>query len=402
MTDPIPVSPAERLVQSISTAELERRWKAVRAMMREKGLDFLVMQNHAEYLGGMVRWFTDFAASYQYPMTVIFPVDDEMTVINCGMEPPATQNFPPLSVAHGIGTSLGAVYFPTMNYTTTIEGKLAVSALAGKKNPKIGWVERAFIPVTFYEYVVGNLPGATFVDVTEEVDQIRGIKSAEEIELIKVCAAMQDGCVEHLRQTIKPGMRDYDVRAEAIYYCAKHGSNEGLVLVGSGPLGTMVPFELHRLQNHVIASGDQVSVLVEVNGPCGYYTELQKIFVVGAEPTPALAEAFAAAVECQDMIAAAMVPGASPGDLWDMAVVFLTERGYARPGRSYAHGQGLSLVERPNIRVDEPWKIAEGMNIAIHPTAAGKGVWAGVTDGYIIGKNGAERIHKTPREIVRI
>ena len=111
MADPIAVNPAERLVQSISTAELERRWKAVRAMMRDKGIDFLVMQNHEEYLGGMVRWFTDFAASYQYPMTVIFPVDDEMTVINCGQEPPATQPFPPMSAARGIGTSLGAVYF---------------------------------------------------------------------------------------------------------------------------------------------------------------------------------------------------------------------------------------------------------------------------------------------------
>ena len=86
-------------------------------------------------------------------------------------------------MARGIGTSLGAVYFPTMHYTNTIEGKLAVGALSGKKNPKIGWVEKAFIPVTFHDYVVGNLPGATFVDVTEEVDRLRGIKSPEEIEL---------------------------------------------------------------------------------------------------------------------------------------------------------------------------------------------------------------------------
>ena len=126
----------------------------------------------------------------------------------------------------------------------------------------------------------------------------------------------------------------------------------------------------------MISPGDQVSVLIEVNGPCGYYTEIAKIFVVDAEPTAALEEAFATAVECQDMIAAAMVPGADPGELWDKAVVFLTERGYARPGRSYAHGQGLSLVERPNIRADEPWKIAEGMNIAIHPGLPAKGVWA--------------------------
>jgi Xaa-Pro aminopeptidase len=402
MTDPIPVTPAERLVQSISTAELERRWKAVRAMMGEQGIDYLVMQNHEEFLGGSVRWFTDFSARHQYPMTVIFPVDDEMTVINCGIEPPGTQPFPPMSAARGIGTSLGAVYFPTMHYTNTVEGKLAVGALSGKKNPKIGWVEKAFIPVTFHDYVVGNLPGATFVDATEEVDRLRAAKSPEEIEHIKACAVMQDGCVEHLRRTIKPGMRDLDVYAEAHYYCSKNGSSRGLVQVGSGPLGTSVPFDVYRMQNHVISPGDQVSVLIEVNGPCGYYTEIVKIFVVEAEPPRALQEAFGVARECQDVIAAAMIPGADPGELWHMATAFLIERGYAAPGRSYAHGQGLSLVERPNIRADEPWKIAEGMNMAIHPGAAAKGVWDQVCDGYIVGKKGAERLHKTPRELVLV
>jgi Xaa-Pro aminopeptidase len=402
MADPTLVNPAERLVHRTSTAELERRWKAVREKMREQGVDYLVIQNHEDFLGGSLRWFTDFNARHQYPMTVIFPLDDEMTLINCGLEAPATQPYPPLSVVRGVGTSLGAVYFPTMHYTNTVEGQLAVGALKGKKKPTIGWVEKAFIPVTFHDYVVSNLPGATFVDMTEQVDQLRGIKSAAEIEYIRACAAMQDGCIEHLTRTIKAGMRDLDVYAEAHYYCSKHGSSRGLVLVGSGPLGTPVPFEFYGVQNRVIRPGDQVSVLVEVNGPCGYYTEVQKTFVVEVEPSQVLQAAFTAARDCQDMIAAAMVPGAEPGELWDKAVVFLTERGYARPGRSYAHGQGLSLVERPNIRVDEPWKIAEGMNIAIHPAAAGTNVWAGVTDGYIVGKTGAERIHKTPREIVRL
>ena len=402
MTDPVPVDPAERLVESISTPELERRWAAARALMRERGIDYLVMQNHEEYFAGAVRWFTDFSARHQYPMTVIFPVDDEMTLINCGQEPPATQPFPPLSVARGIGTSLGAVYFPTIHYTNKVEGELAVGVLKGRKRPTIGWVEKAFIPVTFHDYVVANLPDAKFVDVTEEVDRLRAVKSPEELQLIRACAALQDGCVEHLRNTIRPGMRDYEVYAEAHYYCAKNGSSRGIVQVGSGPLGTAVPFDVYRLQNRVIRPGDQVSVLIEVNGPGGYYTEIVRLFTVGAEPPPALEEAFAVAKECQDLIAAAMVPGADPGELWDKAVAFLTDRGYARPGRSFAHGQGVSLVERPNIRRDEPWKIAEGMNIAIHPGAVTKEVWAQVCDGFIVGKEGAERIHRTPRAIIPV
>ena len=55
--------------------------------MKEKKIDYLVMQNSEEYMGGTIRWFTDFSARHQFPMTVIFPVDDEMTTIVCGVTP---------------------------------------------------------------------------------------------------------------------------------------------------------------------------------------------------------------------------------------------------------------------------------------------------------------------------
>ena len=81
--------PKERLTTSISTAELERRWKATREMMRAKKIDFLVMRQDEEFLGGYVRWFSDFSARHSYPFTVIFPSDEEMTFITCGGFPPA-------------------------------------------------------------------------------------------------------------------------------------------------------------------------------------------------------------------------------------------------------------------------------------------------------------------------
>src|SRR5664280_426867 len=115
-TEPQMSDPMERLSKSISTPELERRWSAVRAGMRERGIDYLVIQNSEEYMGGMLRWFTDYTARHQFPMTVIFPADDDMTVINCGAAPPAQQVFPPAFFARGIKNRLGDVYFATMPY----------------------------------------------------------------------------------------------------------------------------------------------------------------------------------------------------------------------------------------------------------------------------------------------
>ena len=125
-----------------------------------------------------------------------FPVDDEMTRINCGGDPPADQ-FPPAWATRGIKNRLGAPYFPTIQYTNTMEAEITVNILKEKKKPTVGLVEQAFIPVTFRDYLVKHLPEATFVDATESIDEIRVPKSPEEIELIKVTAALQDKAIEH-------------------------------------------------------------------------------------------------------------------------------------------------------------------------------------------------------------
>ena len=66
------------------TAELERRWKAVRAAMAERGIDVLVMQNSNEFSGGYVKWFTDLPSGNGTMTTVVFPKDDLMTVVAPG------------------------------------------------------------------------------------------------------------------------------------------------------------------------------------------------------------------------------------------------------------------------------------------------------------------------------
>ena len=72
---------SERLNTPISTAELERRWKAVRDAMARAKIDVLLMQNNNDHMGGYVRYFTDMPATNGYPNTVVFPRDDEMTVV---------------------------------------------------------------------------------------------------------------------------------------------------------------------------------------------------------------------------------------------------------------------------------------------------------------------------------
>ena len=78
------VDPASRILTRISDAELMRRWGAVRRVMRDRGIDAIVMQNTNDWLGGYVKWFTDLPANNGYPRTVVFHADAPMSVVEMG------------------------------------------------------------------------------------------------------------------------------------------------------------------------------------------------------------------------------------------------------------------------------------------------------------------------------
>ena len=176
--------PKERLTSRISTEELERRWTAVREMMQNEKLDYLIVRNDEGFMGGNVKWFTDLSARTNQHLTVIFPVDEEMTLISHGPASPSEPP-PPAWAVRGVKTRLAAPYFASAHYTNSMDGELAVDVLKEKPGATIGLVGKSYIPVSFFEYLKRNLSGVTFVDVTEQVDRIKVVKSPEEIELIK-------------------------------------------------------------------------------------------------------------------------------------------------------------------------------------------------------------------------
>ena len=391
--------PREKLTTSISTKELERRWNAAREIMRDRKIDFLLMRNDEEFLGGYVKYFTDLPARNSYPYTVIFPADEEMTLISPGANPPADPG-PPEWAVRGVKKRLGAPYFPSAHYTGTYDAELAVGVLKEIEDATIGLVGQSYIPVNFFEYLNKHLPNAKFADATDDIDRVMVIKSREEIDLIKRTAELQDTAMQRLRETIRPGQRNFEIYAEIQRVTTLLGSERGLILVGSGPPGTAVPFMPRHYQNRVIREGDQISVLIEVNGPGGLYTEIGRIFSVGT-PSQALQDAFGVALEAREVSLNLLKPGADPKDIWDANNEFLEKKGYLPERRLYAHGQGYNLVERPLIRYDEPMKIKEGMNITVHPNAINSTVWAGVTDNYLVTETGVSPcLHKTPKEII--
>ena len=392
--------PKEILTRTISTPELERRWREVREKMKEKNLDFLVMQNDNEWLGGYVKWFTDIPARNGYPLTVIFPVDDEMTTITCGGKPPGDLG-PPAWTLRGVKRRLTAPYFRSLMYSHTYDAELIIETLRVKKKAKVGIVGKGTMSAAVYEHLKKNLAEAIFVEATDWVDQIKAIKSDEEIALIRKTTALQDKAIEYAKKAIQPGRKDYEIIADIIHKVTDLGSEEQLVIGGSGPLGKPVPMQKRHFQNRIVREGDQFTLMIEVNGPGGMYAECGRIFFLGKVPSE-LQDAYELCKETQKVTLKLLRPGADPADIWHANNEFLLKKGQLPETRLYAHGQGYDLVERPAIRDDEPMKLQAGMNITVHPIIGSERVWVWVCDNYLITKTGVQPLHQSPQKIFEV
>jgi Xaa-Pro aminopeptidase len=395
---------SERLQTPISTAELERRWATVRAAMAREKIDVLLMQNNNDYMGGYVKYFTDLPATNGYPLTVVFPRDDLMTAVGMGPfggDADPTAN--PDGINRGVKQVLTTPSFASCHYTAAYDAELAARALAPYAGGTIGLVGTAAMSFALVDYLQkGRFSNSRFVDAADMVDRIKAIKSAEERELIRRAAAMQDGAMRAAFDAIEPGMRDRDVAAIAQCYSQRHGSENGIYLCASMPADAPSAFSQRHYQNRVIQEGDVVALLVEDSGPGGMYAELGRTCVVG-KASAELKDEFAFALEARKFNLGLLKPGTPCADIFAAYNDFMRRNGRPEERRLHCHGQGYDLVERPLIRSDEPMTIAQDMNIVVHPTYMRGHVLSWVCDNYLIEANGpSERLHRFPEAITEL
>jgi Xaa-Pro aminopeptidase len=261
----------ERINTSISTAELERRWAAVRAAMAERKIDVLLMQANNDFMGGYVKYFTDIPATNGYPQTVVFPREDRMSVVGQGPFG-AVRDLPPEGdgVRRGTARFMGTPSYASAPYTAEYDAALAEKALERYAGGTVGMLGTAAMSFALVDYLKrGKLARAKFVDASDVVDAIKAIKSEEELGLIRRTAAMQDAAMDAVFKAVKPGMRDIDAAAIAEQVGHGMGSEQGLFLCSSAPVGVSAMFGNRHLQNRVIQPGDQYTQLIENNGPGG-------------------------------------------------------------------------------------------------------------------------------------
>ncbi len=393
---------SERINHPISTAELERRWAAVRAGMEEQKIDALLMQSNNDWMGGYVKYFTDVPATNGYPVTVVFPKDERMTVIGQGPMG-VVREFPPQGdpVRRGTARFIGMPSYASCPFTAEYDAQLAEVALEKYSGGTIGLLGRAAMSFALGDYLQRKF-SAKFVDASDTVDRIKAVKSAEELEAIRKTAALQDKAMAETFAHIRPGMRELEIAAIAEHTGHKYGSEQGLFLTGSGPVGTAAIFANRYQQNRVVREGDQFTILIENNGPGGFFTELGRTCVLG-KASQEMKDEFAFVLEAQKFTLSMLKPGAECSEIFAEYNAFMKKNKRPEEKRLHSHGQGYDMVERPLIRHDETMVIQKNMNMVCHPTYVTERTYSWCCDNFLIGDTGvAEKLHKFPQKIVEL
>jgi Xaa-Pro aminopeptidase len=394
---------AEEIPTRISDAELQRRWTAVRREMAARNIDALVMQNASDWVGGTVRWFTDIPATNGYPRTVLFFADGTMTVIEMGPFGERRQLAGKDALHRGVQEHITSPSFVSIVYTQGYDAGLAAEVLAKRGVRSVGFVGMNALPFSLVESVRSILPNReNTVEASDFIDPIKAVKSAEEIDLIRKTAATQDAAFATVFREAKPGMHDHEIANIAWRACQAQGSEQGITLGRSAPLGRASVLVGRYRQGRRIAPGDHLSLLIETNGPGGLYTEIVRTMVFGKASAQVL-EGLAAMREMQDATLALMQPGARASDIAAAHDDAMRKRGLPPELRLYSHGQGYDMVERPLIRRDETMALAAGMNLAVHPGYETPEIFAVICDNYLIGAEGPGAcLHRTEKKIFEL
>lgn len=231
----------------------------------------------------------------------------------------------------------------------------------------------------------GAQPPAEFVQLEQYLHELRLLKSAPEIELMRTAADITARGHLRIMSEVKPGMLEYELEAALNHEFAMHGARSSAYpAIVAGGLNARV---LHYITNSdVLNDGDLV--LVDAGAEYeSYACDLTRTFPVNGRFTEAQAAVYNIVLSAQVAAIDAVKPGNDWNDPHEAAIRELTrglrELGILKGelddlvnGQAYlpycmhktGHWLGLDVHDVGDYRVNGQWRVLEeGMVTTIEP-----------------------------------
>ena len=205
------------------------------------------------------------------------------------------------------------------------------------------------------------------ISASREMEELRRVKSADEIQLLKKAAALADLGYQCFAETVAVGMKEYELVAEVEAFLKTNGAEDNFMLIASGGrevVGMKPPTERE------FQRGD--SVITELTPQVdGYYAQICRTLILG---TPSAEQRRSFSIFCEAQLAAQnlLKPGVKASDLARAQNDVFRKNGFGEyTGSQYTrvrgHCLGLYLDEDPYVLEDVDYPMKKDMVLIAHP-----------------------------------
>lgn len=390
--------------QAFPRAEYLRRHAAVKAEMKRRGVDALIVTSwpNITYLtGNLTRMFSLHAL-------VVLANEEEPMLLVRGMDVPGCIHQTFMDRARVFGYSDDYIGKADLNgYDAVIDfvdeaglsrGGIGIEFAGG------GIGGGGSLSAANAEKFRKRLSDAAIIDCSKLIDWIRLVKSDLEIEVMREAASIADAAIMRAAEVIRPGLHEAELAAEIVAAQVrgapggKHASGMLPPLICSTPrTGTC-----HILwSDDVLRDGSQVNIELSGNRH-GYIAAIMRTFSIGpaSDRLRRLHEAELAGLEAG---LGAVRPGRTCGDISRVFYHTIEKMGFKKESRC-GYAIGIDWVElTASLQNSDTTELQPNMTFHLM-----LGNWVDEDFGYVISETfrvtetGAEALTKAPRRLFEL
>lgn len=263
---------------------------------------------------------------------------------------------------------------------------------------RIGF-EQEHVTYSTYAAYSEQLQGIELVPVGRLVEDLRMIKDAEELAVMREAAQLADTTFSHILGFIKPGVREKDLALEMEFFMRKHGATSSSfdTIVASGERSALP----HGVASERVIQGNEFIKFDFGALYNGYCSDLTRTVFLGT-PSDKHRDIYNIVLEAQLNALAHIRPGMTGREADALARDIIKRHGYGDQfGHSTGHGVGMEIHEMPRLASSSDDVLTPGMTVTVEPGIYLPG-FGGVRieDDIVITDSGIEIITQSTKELL--
>jgi len=309
--------------------EYDSRLAKTRAAMAERGVDTLIVSDPSN-----MAWLTGYDGwSFYVHQAVVVPPDGEPLWFGRGQDAQGAKRTTWVGESQIVGYPDHYVQSPEQHPMELLAAALADRSFGGGT---IGVeMDNYWFSAAAFATLQKHLPNARFVDATGLVNWQRAVKSAQELDYMRIAGRIVSAMHRRIVETIEPGMRKCDLVAE-IYDAGVRGvdgyGGDYPAIVPLLPSGSDAAAPHLTWDDKPMKRGE--GTFFEIAG-CykRYHCPLSRTVFLG-KPTQTFLDAEKAVLEGMEAGLVAARPGNTCGDIADAFFAALARRGIVKDNRT--------------------------------------------------------------------